>query len=142
MKWLINNLDELAHCAAELAKQLPYGVVVFQGQMGAGKTTLIKELCKVWGVEDHVSSPTFGFVNEYRTSTDVPVFHFDLYRLQSEEEAWDFGIEEYLAIERGWVLMEWAEKIPNLLPQPLKLVSIDMDGSNRVIVLSEVNSLV
>jgi tRNA threonylcarbamoyladenosine biosynthesis protein TsaE len=84
--------------------------------MGAGKTTLIKAILKHLGVNDATSSPTFSIVNEYRLENNSPLYHFDLYRLNSEEEAYDFGIEEYLYSD-AWCFIEWPEKAPNLLPK-------------------------
>ena len=83
--------------------------------MGVGKTTLIKEICKQLGVLDTISSPTFSLVNEYETSKNEKVFHFDFYRITNEEEALDMGIEEYFD-NNDWCLIEWPENIENLLP--------------------------
>ena len=91
-------------------------VWLFYGEMGAGKTTLIKALCQAWEVEDTVSSPTFALVNEYRTSKGQVVYHFDFYRIEDEEEATDIGLEEYFYSQR-YCLVEWPTKIRNLLPE-------------------------
>ncbi|WKN41524.1 tRNA (adenosine(37)-N6)-threonylcarbamoyltransferase complex ATPase subunit type 1 TsaE [Tunicatimonas pelagia] len=92
-----------------------YDIWLFQGDLGAGKTTLIKELGRQWKVEDQMSSPTFSIVNEYRTSDGQSIYHFDFYRLNHESEAVDIGVEEYFDSE-SYCLVEWPEKIPNLLP--------------------------
>lgn len=90
-------------------------VITFHAEMGVGKTTFIKEIVKQLGVNDNSSSPTFSLVNEYQTSTGETVYHFDLYRLNSEEEAYDMGIDEYF-YSGNWCLIEWPEKTPNLIP--------------------------
>jgi tRNA threonylcarbamoyladenosine biosynthesis protein TsaE len=86
-------------------------VWLFHGEMGAGKTTLIKAICRSLGIESTMNSPTFAIVNEY----DNAVYHFDFYRLKSEEEAYDIGVEEYLDSGR-FCFIEWPGKIPSLLP--------------------------
>ena len=88
---------------------------LFYADMGVGKTTLIKELSLHLGVSDIVSSPTFSIVNEYKTCRDRKVYHFDFYRIKSEEEALDIGIEDYF-FSGHWNLIEWPENISNLLP--------------------------
>lgn len=103
-------------------------VLAFHGEMGAGKTTFIKAICKALGVKDEVSSPTFSLVNEYRDSENRPVYHFDFYRINSEQEAYDMGVEEYF--ESGALcLVEWPEKIPSLLPHDCKhlLLTVNLD---------------
>jgi len=99
-------------------------IVVFRGNMGAGKTTFIKAFCHFLGVTSHVSSPTYSLVNTYKTPT-LLVYHFDFYRLKSENEALDFGVEEYFD-SGNWCLLEWAEKIPTLLPIQYGLVEISL----------------
>ena len=90
-------------------------VITFHATMGVGKTTLIKELVKQLGVNDTSSSPTFSLVNEYLTKEGETIYHFDLYRLNSEEEAYDMGIDEYF-YSGNWCFIEWPEKTPNLIP--------------------------
>lgn len=123
-----SSVDDLKNQAEKIASTLPKGVIVFKGAMGAGKTTTIAALCKAWGVEDVVQSPTFALVNEYADSEGSPVYHFDFYRIDSEEEAMDMGCEDYFwSGER--CLVEWAEKIPNLLPPKFTTVHIEtVDG--------------
>jgi len=115
------SLNELTAVAEEIVATAPHKILLFYGEMGVGKTTLIKELCKVLGVEDIASSPTFSLVNEYKTNTNETVFHFDFYRIEDEEEAYDMGIEDYF-YSNNWCLVEWPENIKNLLP--LDTVSI------------------
>ena len=103
---------------------------IFQGQMGAGKTTLIKSLAKLFGVVDSVSSPTFGIVNEYQTLSGELIYHFDFYRLNQPEEALDIGAEEYFYSGKiCWI--EWAEKVAQFLPEKFFLIQIDSETSSR-----------
>jgi len=100
---------------------------IFQGQMGAGKTTLIKALAAAFGVKDQVSSPTFGIVNEYEVDGGARIFHFDFYRMDDPTEALDIGIEEYFyGGEYCWI--EWAEKIAQFLPDEFLLIRISPDS--------------
>ncbi len=93
--------------------------------MGVGKTTLIKEICKQLGVLDTISSPTFSLVNEYETSKNEKVFHFDFYRITNEEEALGMGIKEYL-FNNDWCLIEWPENIQNLVPiDAIKTIALE-----------------
>ena len=95
MEFIINNLDELPEVAQKIIDQLQYKLITFEGEMGAGKTTFIKEFVKALGTNDEISSPTFSIVNEYDTDKGK-VYHFDFYRLNHEDQALDFGIEKYL----------------------------------------------
>src|SRR5690606_6984159 len=90
-------------------------VLLFYGDMGAGKTTFISAICRQLGVTDVASSPTFAIVNEYRSAAG-PVYHFDFYRIRSEQEAFDLGYEDYF-YSGAYCCVEWPEKIPNLLPE-------------------------
>ncbi|SEP61714.1 tRNA threonylcarbamoyladenosine biosynthesis protein TsaE [Flavobacterium urocaniciphilum] len=90
-------------------------VITFHATMGAGKTTLIKELVKELGVTGNSSSPTFSLVNEYQSDSGEIIYHFDLYRINDELEAYDMGIDEYFYSD-NWCFIEWPEKIPHLLP--------------------------
>ena len=103
---------------------------VFKGQMGAGKTTLIKALSRAMGVLDTVSSPTFGIVNEYQTNQGELIFHFDFYRLDDPMEALEIGIEEYFYSGKiCWV--EWAERIAQFLPENFFLITIESESDIR-----------
>ena len=103
------------------------------GNNGVGKTTLIKELVKELGVKDNSSSPTFSLVNEYRTFEGEIVYHFDLYRLNSEEEGYDMGLDEYFYSD-NWCFIEWPEKTPNLIPIDHASISIKVmaDGKREL----------
>lgn len=109
------SLENLSEVTTELISSAKNKTLLFYGQMGVGKTTLIKEICKQLGVLDTISSPTFSLVNEYETSKIEKVYHFDFYRIAQEEEALDIGIEEYFD-NNDWCLIEWPENIENLLP--------------------------
>ena len=107
-------------------------VILFEGQMGAGKTTFIRYILQEMGVVDGVSSPTYSLVNEYETSLGL-VYHFDCYRLESEEEAYDIGLEEYLY--SGEVcFIEWPEMVASLLPShALKItITVEADKSRTI----------
>lgn len=122
------TLKELTSVAEEIIKNANHKILLFNGEMGAGKTTLIKELCKVLGVIDVASSPTFSLVNEYETNKNEIVYHFDFYRINNENEAYDMGIEEYLYSDT-WCLIEWPENVKNLLP--LETVIIEITALNN-----------
>src|SRR5688500_881220 len=93
----VASLEDMPKAAEHLVKNYSDGAVfLFEGEMGAGKTTFIKAICQALGVTDAVSSPTFSLVNEYRTARNKPVYHFDFYRIKGEEEALDIGFLEYL----------------------------------------------
>ena len=109
------SLEDLASIAAEIISSVKNKTLLFYGEMGVGKTTFIKEICQQLGILDNISSPTFSLVNEYQTSKQEKVFHFDFYRIEEEEEALDIGIEEYFDSD-AWCLVEWPENIENLLP--------------------------
>ena len=130
----IQNISCIEDAARECLRQTQ-GVTVyaFYGRMGAGKTTFISAVCSVLGVGDEVASPTFTIVNEYRASDGTPVFHFDFYRIEKLSEVLDIGYEEYLD-SGGICLMEWPEKIEELLPEDALRVSIveEEDGSRTV----------
>lgn len=124
------ELDQIANAARRIIEEAgDEKIWIFQGQMGAGKTTLIKALAKQMGVEDQVSSPTFGIVNEYGTAAGSKIFHFDFYRMDDPTEALDIGIEEYFyGGEYCW--LEWAEKIAQFLPEEFLLIRIIPDSQN------------
>ena len=120
----IKTIEDLPQAAHDfIANMGDNTVFAFRGEMGAGKTTFIKAICDVLGVEDEVNSPTFAIVNEYRSSTAELIYHFDCYRLQNEAEAEDIGVEDYF--ESGAVcLIEWPERILDLLPDDTVRVDI------------------
>lgn len=104
-------------------------VVAFYGPMGAGKTTLIKDLCHRMGVTDEVNSPTFAIVNEYVTEEGDAVYHFDFYRIKKLEEAYDIGYENYF-YSGSLCLIEWPELIEPLLPERYLRVDIQLGATD------------
>ena len=108
-------LSEAPIIAKEIIQNSTSKIILFHGDMGVGKTTLIKEICKILGTEDLISSPTFSIVNEYITSNDETIFHFDFYRIDNEEEAYNIGVEDYFD-SNHWCLIEWPSVVENLLP--------------------------
>ena len=136
-EYTINREDQLVQLADELiASEVNSSVWAFYGQMGAGKTTFIRTICERLNVIENVSSPTFSLVNEYLSKKlNEPVYHFDFYRIENEREAVDIGCEEYF--ESGNLcLVEWPEKILNLLPHPQLKISIIADALKRTISFS------
>ncbi|HOY38885.1 MAG: tRNA (adenosine(37)-N6)-threonylcarbamoyltransferase complex ATPase subunit type 1 TsaE [Bacteroidales bacterium] len=101
-------------------------IVAFTGEMGAGKTTFIKALCKLLGVENMVNSPSFPIVNEYKTDAKVLIYHFDFYRIKNTVELLDIGIEEYFS-GKAKIFIEWPEKALELLPPETIMVKIIID---------------
>jgi tRNA threonylcarbamoyladenosine biosynthesis protein TsaE len=128
------SLDEIGIAAAEVLAQNPHRVILFNGEMGAGKTTLIKEICHALGVHNATSSPTFSLVNEYVSDSGENVYHFDMYRIKKETEALDMGIEEYL-YSGSWCFIEWSEKIPNLIPENHSVIALSVlpDGNRKLV---------
>jgi tRNA threonylcarbamoyladenosine biosynthesis protein TsaE len=110
----LNELDQVA--SAIINDSCALKIIVLHGEMGAGKTTLVKAMAEQLGVSTGMSSPTFSIVNEYETADGSKVYHFDFYRLKNEAEAYDIGIDEYFD-SGNYCFIEWAEKIPTLLPQ-------------------------
>jgi len=128
---LCKNKSELPEVAKEIIEICKnYAIWVFEGAMGAGKTTLIKAICKHLGVTDEVQSPTFAIVNEYKSS-DKTIYHFDFYRLKSEQEAYDIGYEEYFYAQNAYCFVEWASKIKNLLPDRYVEIAIEVLGKEE-----------
>ena len=119
------SLNGLSQIAEDIIKNTQNKVLLFYGDMGVGKTTLIKEICTSLGVEDVAHSPTFSLVNEYQTTSNNTVFHFDFYRIENEEEAYDMGIEDYL-YSNNWCLIEWPQNVKNLLPLDAVEIKINL----------------
>ena len=110
-----NNLQELDEIGNQLLKNFGnQKKIVFFGEMGVGKTTLIKSICKALNVQDIVTSPTFSVVNEYQTDIGNTIFHFDFFRIKEKEELLDLGLEEYIYSD-NYCLIEWPEKAEGLL---------------------------
>ena len=130
---IIFSLSEIASVAHKILSEKPKKVILFYGNMGAGKTTLIKSLAQELGIKDATSSPTFSLVNEYQINENQYLYHFDMYRLKSETEALDMGIDEYLYSD-NWCFIEWPENIQNLLPDEYSTIKIEQlpDGKRHL----------
>lgn len=131
MERTYDNIAALPGVARELIETFPDDrFFAFFGKMGVGKTTLIKELCLLLGVEDNVCSPTFAIINAYESAVGEPVYHFDFYRLKSAAEAYDIGYEEYF-YSGCYCFTEWTEKVEELLPERYVRVSIQEQQGQR-----------
>ena len=121
---VLRGTEETERFGLELAGELKAGdVIALTGDLGAGKTTLAKSIAKGLGVRENVTSPTFTIVCEYMSGR-LPLFHFDLYRIGSEEEAFEAGLEEYFS--RGGVsVIEWAERVPGLIPDDARVIVLE-----------------
>lgn len=130
----INSLDGIADAARQFVDAMGENkVFAMFGPMGVGKTTFIKAVCEVFGVQDTITSPTFAIVNEYRTDSGEQIFHFDFYRIRKVEEAYDMGYEDY--IYSGAVcFLEWPELIEELLPDDAVRVTLteEEDGTRTI----------
>ena len=130
---VINNLNELPRAANELLEAFKEKkIFAFYGQMGAGKTTFIKSLCEELGVSETVSSPTISIVNEYLSSSGLKIFHFDFYRIKSENEAYDMGYEDYFYSD-AYCFIEWPEKIQDILPADSIKVVFSLEDEKRIL---------
>lgn len=130
----IASLQELEQGAArflDLAGE--HRIMAFSGEMGAGKTTFIQAICRKLGVEVEVNSPTFALVNEYFSPTGDSIYHFDLYRIESPDELFDMGYEEYF-YSGSRCLIEWPEKARDLIPENALWVKIEIDKNEARII--------
>jgi tRNA threonylcarbamoyladenosine biosynthesis protein TsaE len=126
-----NHLDQAATKFINLTKGRK--IFAFYGPMGAGKTTIIKSICRKLGALDIVTSPTFTFVNEYKTNRGESIYHIDFYRIRKTEEVFDFGIEEYLS-SGSYCFMEWPELVEEILPAETTMVRITVkDDEQRIL---------
>ena len=139
MELEVNQLADLHEAALSLLEFADKEkIFLFEGEMGAGKTTFIKEICAALGVADVVSSPTFSIVNEYQGNNNQRIYHFDFYRIEDLREAYDIGYEEYF-YSGDICLVEWPEKIKELLPQEYVHVSISATSPDtRLITFSKI----
>lgn len=121
------SLDDLPTVAQQILEKSKSKTLLFYASMGTGKTTLIKELAKQLGCNVS-SSPTFSLVNEYENAKNEILYHFDFYRVEDEEEAYDIGIEEYFD-NNAWCFVEWPENVENLLPLDAQVIQIKVDSN-------------
>ena len=138
MQLLLSDLRDINKVAQEIIKYANDETIwLFEGEMGAGKTTLIKAICQQLGIVDETSSPTFALVNVYENEKGNEFYHFDFYRIEEEVEAIDIGADEYFYSGR-LCFIEWSEKIPSLIPAKNLKISINLDAeNNRIIGLSK-----
>ena len=133
----VTSTAELKNVAANLIKQFPnHRVFALYGKMGAGKTTFIQAICSALGSDDVVTSPTFAIINEYSTKDLSSVFHFDFYRIEDLEEAYDLGYEDYI-YSGNYCFIEWPEMIEPLLPENIVEVKIEVQEDESRIISAE-----
>ncbi|EJG02347.1 MULTISPECIES: tRNA (adenosine(37)-N6)-threonylcarbamoyltransferase complex ATPase subunit type 1 TsaE [Flavobacterium] len=130
---IVFSLDQIQEVAEQIIASNPNKIILFNGEMGVGKTTLIKQLCKSLGITDATSSPTFSLVNEYQIPSGKKVYHFDFYRIKQETEALDMGVDDYL-YSGNWCFIEWSEKIASLIPEEHSTINIKLlsDGKREL----------
>lgn len=120
----LTGIDDIAKLIVAKSK---HKIILFNGDMGAGKTTLIKSVCNYLGVQDTISSPTFSLVNEYEGANTI-IYHFDFYRIKDQDEAYAIGFEEY-EYNGDYLFIEWSERIPDLLPNEVNTVNISVENN-------------
>ena len=121
------NLNEVAQDIIKFSDDLK--IWIFEGSMGAGKTTIIKAICSALGVEDNVTSPTYALVNEYQYEIKNKIFHFDFYRIKTEMEAFDIGFEEYLSSGK-FCFIEWPSRVASFLPTEVYKINIEIQNES------------
>ena len=133
------GINEVEQVAKQLIEHAKTKTLLFYGGMGVGKTTLIKTIVRILGSDDDVNSPTFSIINEYKLK-DEKIYHFDLYRINNLEDAYNFGIEDYLDSEY-WKLIEWPEKIDSILHDDFDRIEIKLDTvNNRILSLNKIET--
>ena len=135
MKLQLNSLSEINIVANKFIENMSNrNVYAFYGEMGSGKTTFIKAICKALGVVETVTSPTFSIVNEYNKNDGQPIYHFDFYRIKNIEEAYDFGYEDYF-YSGHLCFIEWPELVERLLPETVVNVQIVIEENEQRVIL-------
>jgi tRNA threonylcarbamoyladenosine biosynthesis protein TsaE len=133
---IVYNIENINEVARQLINNLNTKTLLFYGEMGVGKTTLIKALVKALGSNDEVSSPTFSIVNEYATNDNQFIYHFDLYRINEIEELYNLGIEDYV-FSNNWSIIEWPDKVENIVPIKHDRIVIKLNSdSSRTLMLN------
>ena len=126
-----SELENLSNTATQVIETCKGAKTwLFEGEMGSGKTTLISEICKQFGVKNRVQSPTFSIVNEYQTIDNQIIYHFDCYRLKNINEAFDIGLEEYLS-SGNYCFVEWPDLILELIDDPFCRIQIEKISQNE-----------
>lgn len=136
-KIIINSIKELDQIASEIISFSQFKKILFFGDMGVGKTTIITSLCKYLKVTDQISSPTFSIINEYLTNDNSKVLHFDMYRLKNKEEVYDLGFEDYIDNDY-YCFVEWPEIISEFIPNNYLEIKILIENKNRVLLLKNI----
>ncbi len=138
MEIITSSANQTIEFASNFAKQLtPPSIVLLSGDLGAGKTTFAKGFAKGLNISEIVTSPTFTILNEY--SSNPKLYHFDMYRLSSKEEAYELGFEDYFAKNDGIILVEWAENVKGLIKPPYTKIIIEkISNTERKFVVEEV----
>lgn len=129
------NLDNIAESAKKFIDEIGKNrIILFEGEMGAGKTTFISEICRILGANDDFGSPTFSIVNEYVDGKGDSIYHFDFYRIESPQEALDIGAEEYF-YSGNLCLIEWPDRLGNLIPEDALTaeIKVEPDGKRKLI---------
>lgn len=144
MQIIYRELNELEGVAEQIidfaqSQSSPTNIWVFDGEMGAGKTTLIKAIGQKMGIIDTIQSPTYAIVNEYHDAQETAYYHFDFYRLKDETEALDMGYEEYF-YDKNYCFIEWASKIPHLIPDNYLKIAIILQSDHRMIELTHLEA--
>ena len=131
---VVFSIDDINTVANQIIASNAEKIILFNGEMGVGKTTLIKEICRALGVQNATSSPTFSLVNEYLIADNHKIYHFDMYRLKSDDEALDMGIDDYL-YSNNWCFIEWSEKILTLIPAKHSVIelSLQVNGTRKLV---------
>ena len=122
------SLKNISKVSQKIVENIKHKIIVFEGEMGSGKTTLIKSICKKINTKDDVSSPTFSLINEYKSQNSI-IYHFDFYRIKNVNEAYDFGANEYIDSGR-LCLIEWGFKIKEMLPEQYHIIKIKKISKN------------
>ncbi|MCB9425729.1 MAG: tRNA (adenosine(37)-N6)-threonylcarbamoyltransferase complex ATPase subunit type 1 TsaE [Flavobacteriales bacterium] len=130
------ELEELSKIAAQVLQEKHHRIMLFEGEMGAGKTTLIKELSKQLGVSENTNSPTYLIVNQYQSDQGETLYHFDAYRLKEEEEAYAMGFDEYLD-SGAYCFIEWPGRMGSIIPdEHTRIKIIKQEDGKRLITMS------
>lgn len=134
MKITIEDKRHISSAVKQLLKRTGANkILAFYGSLGAGKTTIIKAVCRIIGAPDLVTSPTFTLVNEYMTTDGEPIYHIDFYRIKKKEEVFDFGIEEYFS-SGHYCLLEWPELVEDILPDETVRIKVTVgDQGQRIL---------
>lgn len=128
---IIFELHEIESAAAEFLRAMQnFKIIAFSGELGAGKTTFIKQLCKILGVTEEVSSPTFSIIQEYFSLENGAIYHIDLYRIKDEVEALNAGVEDCFEGDH-WCFVEWPEKAPKIFASDTVYVNLQILGESK-----------